>query len=136
MPMMPFMGVRISWLIVGQEFAFGLGCLFGPAPGRVQFLHQLGKPGGIFVLRLPGLFQIECIALQFLFGPFALGNVAGIRINHFLLGQRNRIPQEPLVGAVFAAIAILKRNRFSAGRKLRGLRDASIARSSGWMNSE
>ena len=42
--------------------------------------------GGIFLLRLPGLFQVERIVHEPLLGVFALGDVAGIRVNHLLSG--------------------------------------------------
>ena len=61
---------------IGQEFAFGLGCLFRLSSGDLQLLDQLGQAGCLLRLRLARRFEFAGIAPQLLLGPLACGDVA------------------------------------------------------------
>ena len=63
---------------IGQKFAFRAGGFFGPFFGRFQFTNQRRQPFRVFLLRLPGGFQVLRILLQFIFGAAALDKLSDL----------------------------------------------------------
>ena len=80
MPITPFIGVRISWLMLARNSLFAR--LAASAASRA--------------------------CAQLLGGALLLGDVARHRVDEPLLRERRRLPREPAVGAVLAAVAVLE----------------------------
>ena len=100
MPMIAFIGVRISWLMLARNSPLAMRRLLGALSRDVELADELRQPFRVFLLLVLGAFHLARVHAQRILGRAAIRHVAGHRVDELLVDERRGLPLKPLVGSV------------------------------------
>ena len=102
MPMIAFIGVRISWLMLARNSPFASVASSARRRAVSSSFTSCAEPLGVLFLLVACPFQLRGVVLERLLRQRAVGDVARGRVDDALLGHRRRGPFAAIVRPVAA----------------------------------